>query len=285
MKVIKGLILACFLGTVVSGCFEAPVFNNTPSISFQKILFKETPSAGDYDTLVLYLNFKDGDGDLGLSDDYTDDPYHASYYYLAAGPERKDTVRVTTTVVYQSVAPFNSYIMLESDQDVEGPLVTDRTRSVPGFGDLPAYDPNSCLNYSYSEVLVPEAMQAVDATYNIKDTLRDQSNRNYFLVEEALLYKRNPYHNNIEIEFWVLQNNGYQYFDWYKEFCIDFNGRFPVLGDEERPLEGTIRYAMANPGFLALFGTKTLKLRVRIRDRALNTSTQIETPAFTLSGI
>lgn len=286
MKVIKGFILVSFLGIAISSCFEAPDFNNTPSISFEKIQFKETPLPGDYDTLVLYLNFKDGDGDLGLSDDFTSTPYHASFYYLAAGPDLEDTVRVTTRTVYQSVAPFSSFIMLESPDNPTGPLVTDRMRSVPGFEALPVYDPNSCLNYAYSEVLVPEAMQAVDATYNIKDTLRDQNGARYFLIEEALLYERNPNHNNIDVEFWVLQNNGtYQFFDWFKEFCIDFNGRFPVLGDEERPLEGTIRYAMSNPGFLALFGTKTLKLKVRIRDRALNKSLQIETPSFTLSGI
>jgi hypothetical protein len=74
-------------------------------------------------------------------------------------------------------------------------------------------------------------------------------------------------------------------FDWFEEFCIDFNGRFPVLTNQEGPLEGTIRYAMPNSSFLALFSVKTLRLKVSIRDRALNLSEEVTTPQFTLDGI
>lgn len=284
MKAIKGFILFCFLAGTISACFDAPEFDITPEISFKKIQFKKTPAPGDPDSLILTLNFKDGDGDLGLDDNYSDAPFNDAFYYLAAGPTLSDTARVTTRIVYTDT--FDAYILLQSsDSELEGPLVIDRTRSKPGFGDLPPYDPNSCLNYSFTELLVPERFNAVDATYNIIDTLNDQSGNLYFVVQEAMLYKKNPYYYNIDVEFLVLENGSYVKYDWYKNFCIDFNGRFPVLGNEKRPLEGTIRYAMANASFEAVLSVKTLKLRIRIRDRALRTSKEIETPPFTLSSI
>jgi hypothetical protein len=42
---------------------------------------------------------------------------------------------------------------------------------------------------------------------------------------------------------------------------------------------------MENFGFVPYFRNDTLKLRIRIIDRALNTSNVIETPEFTLEGI
>jgi hypothetical protein len=295
MKAIKGFILFCFLGSAISGCFDPPEFSNTPEISFRKIQFKETPSVGDYDTLVLSLNFKDGNGDLGLDpQDPTDSrfPFNDAFYFLATGPDLSDTVRVTTTIV--TTQDNDVFILLESlDENVTGKLVTAQMRNVPGFENLPEYNPTSCENYTLTEVLVPEAFEAVDETYTILDTLYDQGNNRYFLVKEPLFYKKNPNHYNIDVEFWVLdtssncENRDGQYcpYDWFGNFCIEYNGRFPVLGYGTRPLEGTIRYAMSSPSFMAIFSVKTIKLRVRIRDRSLNTSNVIDTPPFRLSDI
>jgi hypothetical protein len=286
MRAIKGFILFGFLGSVVSACFDAPEFADTPEISFEKIQFKETPASADYDTLILFLDFKDGDGDLGLDPNSTEDsryPFNDAFYYLATGSSKIDSV--TTTVVYTSSPPYDAFILLESEADFTGPLVTERMRSEPGFEFLPEYDPNSCLNYSTTQVLVPEWFEAVDETYNILDTLFDGLDNEYYLVEEALLYERNVNHYNIDVEFFVLEAGNFVPYDWFENFCIEFNGRFPLLGKGERPLEGTIRYAMANPSFKAIFGVKTLKLRIKIRDRALRTSNVIETPPFTLNSI
>lgn len=288
MKAIKGFILFCFLGSVVSACFDPPEFGNKPEISFRKILFKETPSAGDYDTLVLSLNFKDGNGDLGLDPADPDDfkyPFNDAFYYLAAGPNLADTVKVTTRTVYTE--DNDVFVLLEPfEENVTGILVTDQLRNVTGFGSLPEYDPTSCVNYSLTQVLVPEEFEAVDETFNILDTLFDNATNRYFLVKEPLLYKRNPYHYNIDVEFWTLESNGqFKQYDWFGNFCIDYNGRFRVLGYGTRPLEGTIRYAMSSSSFLQIFSVKTIKLRIRIRDRALNTSNVIETPPFRLSDI
>jgi len=281
MKVIKGLILFCFLGISISACFDPPIFNDGPEISYNKIQFKETPAVGDFDTLILYIDFRDGDGDLGLDDNYLDEPFNDSYYYLyepITPGDPLDTVRVITEII-------DGYIVLKKNGGATGKLVTDRTRTEPGYSSLPLYDANSCLDYSFSQLLVPESDNAVDASYNIIDTLLDQFDDQYFLIEEALLYKRNIYHTNIYVTYEIFENGSWVEFDWFKEFCIDFNGRFPVLTNQEGPLEGTIRYAMPNSSFLALFSVNTLRLKVSIRDRALNISEEVTTPQFTLDGI
>ena len=278
MKVIKGIILFCFLGISISACFDPPVFNDEPEIFYNRIQFKETPAVGDFDTLILYIDFRDGNGDLGLDDNYLDEPFNDSYYYLYNGTGIQDTVRVVTEII-------DSYIVLDKKPGQTGKLVTDRTRTEPGYGSLPIYDANSCLDYSFSQLLVPESANAVDASYNIIDTLFDELDDRYFLIEEALLYKKNIYHNNIYVKYEVFENGNWVEFDWFGEFCLDFNGRFPVLTNQEGPLEGTIRYAMPNSSFLALFSVKKLRLKVSIRDRALNISQEITTPQFDLDGI
>jgi hypothetical protein len=110
------------------------------------------------------------------------------------------------------------------------------------------------------------------------------------IVKDTLYFQLNPDHNNIEVDFLVKNPNGtFTEFDWRKEFnfpnCgISFDGRFPILYKDRpgAPLEGRIRYGMGSIGFKVLFGLKTLKLRVQIKDRALNKSNIIETPEFTL---
>ena len=279
MKVIKGLVLFGFLGISISACFNEPEFSILPEISFSKIEFKETPAAGDLDTLILYINFKDGDGDLGLNDDYLDEPYNDFFYFLSDG--LGDTTKFSTSIVYTTTG--TPYFLLNSG-NATGKLVTNRTRLEPNYGYLPEYDPNSCLNYNVTQLLVPES--TVDASYNIVDTLENQANAVFYVIEdEALLFEKNIYHNNIDVKFLVNEGGNFVEFDWYKEFCIDFNGRFPFLPTQNGPLEGTIRYAMPNSSFLALFSIKELKLEVMIRDRALNQSKKISTPAFTLDGI
>jgi len=285
MKVIKGLILFCFLAVGISACFDAPVFDIIPEISFKKIQFKEVPGPATNDSLILYLNFRDGDGDLGYYKDDLDEPYNASFYFLATGTDadgdlKNDTVRVATQQVYDT--NDRPYILLKSD-DLNGKLVTNRTRLETGYSYLPVYDPNSCLYYADDELLVPE--ESVDNTYNIVDTLTGPGGIYYLVRSEPLFYKANINHNNIDVTFWVFEGGTWVKFDWLKEYCFRFDARFPVLSDKSGPLEGTIRYAMPSTGFLPEFSIKTLKLSVKIRDRALHESEEIETPQFTLDGI
>jgi hypothetical protein len=283
MKASKGLIFVCFLAISITSCFNPPEFSDTPEVSFSKIQFKEVPGA-TADSLILYIDFRDGDGDLGLYADMINPPFNYSFYYLADGTG--GLIPVTTDIVYTTDGT-ESFELLNVPFGASGKLVTDQTRNLPEYDTLPAYDPNSCLNYSLAPVLVAESDNVVDNTYNIIDTLFDDADNLYFLIEEPILYVQNPYHNNIDVEYWVFENGSFVEYNWLEELCTpDFNGRFPVLTNKAgSQVEGTIRYGMGNTSFLALFSIKKLKLKVKIRDRALNTSNEIETPQFDLRGI
>ena len=52
----------------VAACFNPPEYSVIPEIEYESIKFVETPDASIADTLVLTISFKDGDGDIGLSD-------------------------------------------------------------------------------------------------------------------------------------------------------------------------------------------------------------------------
>ncbi|MFZ1806019.1 MAG: hypothetical protein WAU36_02290 [Cyclobacteriaceae bacterium] len=67
MKFTLGLGLAIVvLGLGLSSCFDPPEYSNTPEIEFENIVFKETPDLSDADSLILFIKFRDGDGNLGL---------------------------------------------------------------------------------------------------------------------------------------------------------------------------------------------------------------------------
>lgn len=110
------------------------------------------------------------------------------------------------------------------------------------------------------------------------------------IVKDTLYFQLNPNYYNITVDFFVKNFDGtYTEFDWTKEFDYPgcggtFDGRFPILFKDKpgSPLEGTIKYGMGSTGFKALFSNKPLKLRIQIKDRALNKSQIIETPDFTL---
>ena len=287
MKFIKGLVLVCFLAISVSSCFDPPEFKNTPEISYEKIQFKEVPGAGTNDSLILYINFKDGDGDLGLDPDdpaYAQAPYHSSNYFLTTpgcSSGQCDTTKVSTRIIYDTENV--PYVLLNSS-GLTGKLVTNKTRTLAGYTYLPAYTNNNCEFYSEDRLLVPEA--AADASYNIIDTLVEiGSLKKFFVIQEPMLYKKNPNHYNIEVKFFVHEGAaGFVEFNWAK-FCYEYDGRFPLLSSQSNALEGTLRYGMANPSYLALFGVKKLKLSVKIKDRALNRSNEIFTEQFDLLGV
>lgn len=66
MKFTLGLGMVIVLGLGLFSCFDPPTYSNTPEIEFQNLVFKETPNLSDADSLLLFIKFKDGDGNLGL---------------------------------------------------------------------------------------------------------------------------------------------------------------------------------------------------------------------------
>jgi hypothetical protein len=292
------LIGFCFLLLQCTDENVNPNYGSEPGISFKNLEFIQTPSLADSDTLKLTINYKDGDKDLGLDETFNEYPFNHAFYYLVNGASITDTVPLTVRTVYRSSPPFTLYSLLESLTSTSTPvgkLVTSKNYS--SFNGFPTFNPTSCLNYSLTEVLVPASFNAVDNSYNILDTLKDQLGNDYYLVRGNLFYKSNTNNTNIKVTYYVLENGVFEEFDWFENFCINYNGRFPVLDGKgtfnagpfkikaKTPWEGEITYNMANSSFNTIFADKTLKLKIRIQDRALHRSNVIETPAFTLASV
>lgn len=238
MKFTLGLGLAIVLGLGLYSCFDPPEYSNTPEIEFENLVFKETPDLSDADSLILFIKFRDGDGNLGLA------------------PGEIGCVDEAQTICYNERFYFT---LVEN-----GELVNYEDKRTNPSLNLPDYvPPFDCTNW---ELVFDNSSppQIIDTVY----------------------FELNPDHYNIFIDFLVKQNDGsFQEFDWRKEFCTTYDGRFPILAKNadlslKNPVEGTLRYAMLSTGFKLQFSIKTLKLRVQIQDRLLNKSNIIETPEF-----
>ncbi len=85
MRLIGSLLLAFVVLACFNSCFDAPHFPATPEIEFNNIIFRKgvktdaniTPA----DSLILTINFKDGDGDLGLGADENYIPFNDKYIF------------------------------------------------------------------------------------------------------------------------------------------------------------------------------------------------------------
>jgi hypothetical protein len=116
----KGTIAIILMGIVLGACFTAPEFPNEPSISFNNIVFKKGADQFDQDSLILSINFQDGDGDLGLRNEGADtrEPYHALWAFTKP----------------------------------DGTLLQLKDRDNPDYDTLPPYAfPYYCINYTINE--------------------------------------------------------------------------------------------------------------------------------------
>lgn len=286
MKIFKDIVILCFFTIIFNACFDPPQFPTTPEIAYKDIWFKDVPGDGTFDSLILFITFKDGDGDLGLETTQTDAPHHPVNYFLEDGTG--SLIPISTTSRNAGLLPF-----LNVNENQTGKLVSVRTRQKPAYSFLPPRRQFPCTSYSYDydSVYVLEKDKGIfDASYNMVKTLKKPKG---FVLVDSLYFEPNPDHYNIEIDFLTLEGvgkpgadaEGYVEYDWRKNFCLTFDGRFPPLSDKPGALEGTLRYGMISSGFNAIFSIKTLKLRVQIKDRGLHLSNVIYTPPFKLEKI
>jgi hypothetical protein len=292
MKLIKGLGLLSFLVIIFGSCFDPPEFPEVPQIEFEKIQFINSPSPSDFDSLILYIRFKDGNGDLGFNVSTGDisDPYHNAYFYQ----ENNGSIEPLATI--SGFVGDKEYDLLQIPDPQKGKLVFFRTRQKPAYNFLPpTFD---CTHYEYLGgpldpnnssdgrrlLIEKDARMVLDTQVKVVDSI-PRDNPEYYQIRDTLYYTPNQNHYNIEVDFLVKDPTapgGFKEFDWREEFCTTFDGRFPVFSDKESSIDGTLRYSMTSLGFTSLFSIKTLKLRVSVKDRALNTSNVIVTPEFTL---
>ena len=296
MKIIKGLAIFALLNALL-GCFDPPDYDNTPKINFIKIEFVEVGGFSDADSLNLYIDFRDGDGDLGLATDQIDSPYHSTNFYVGEGGAK--------TVVSSFVRPnFNEFKYTSSGLSPSDPSYVMYSTSNPGtlvsldnraeYGLPPNQSPYTCTAYYqaylYDTIFISESDKEMLTPEMIVDTLVNSSNEIAgYAALKTWYIESNPNHYNITVKFLQKQNDGsFVEFDFREAYCTTYDGRFPVLADSKRAVEGTLKYAMVGTGFLSTFSINTLKLEIQIKDRAFhegNDGDPIETPEFTLNDI
>lgn len=303
MKNIKGLTILLITLTLGS-CFDPPEFPVVPKIDFVDIKFKEGTNTNRTDSLMLWLDFEDGDGDLGLD---PADPFYNSYpfnnlKFFQTAPGGNLTEINTTVFSVEHINRQNQRVnepfqILQISDPASGTLVFPRTRKQSGYSNLPVYRDCGPYEFIRGNFAIEARNAAVLGEGASVDTLFVRSGNNniatHYVIRDTLLFEVNPRHYNIEVDFLVKDPNhpdadetGFYRFDWRAEFCQqDLDGRFPILTDQDGPLEGTLRYAMTTIGFKRIFTIKTLKLRIKIRDQGGNESNEIETQEFTLDSI
>lgn len=269
-----------FCSGLVSSCFDPPEYPDTPEISFKSITYVKGGPLPDgqgiaADSVILVLNFKDGDGDIGISANEVEPPFNDRWFYT-----REPLIPDGSfdCVNYNNKCWFVNDIITEFDKYVD---YSDRLK--PEYDTLKSFvKPFNCVNW---EVIYYD---------------HDHDDQTAVIPLDTLFFTLNPHYNNIFVEFQTKNNNppdpgnpnaNWDTFDEQQFFTYplcgirSFHGRVPILSEDLRddtPLEGTIRYSIPSVSFQTIFGSKTLRLKVSIEDRALHRSNEVVTRDFTL---
>jgi hypothetical protein len=267
MKINLLWLSVLLLGMV--SCLDTEDFPDTPSIEFNEIRYAEVGGFLESDSLILKLNFEDGDGDLGLrADDRRDreSPFN-DFSLFAFNPT---TERVTEYSLDTLSAASQSDLEL-----VDNIIRFSDRRNVPELDTLPDYIfPEYCQYWREIQIFGPGGDQPI--------------------VDDTVYYHANPRFNNIYVRFFIETSPGSNEFEeFFWEFSrppecnVNYNGRFPLINDvdREKSSEGTITYRMTSVGWRTTFQNNRVKLRIFIFDRAGNKSNEIETPPFRLDEI
>lgn len=229
---------------------EDPEISNIPFIEFHKITYSKGNGIPiNYDTIKVSFYVTDGDFDLGLELPVVE-PFHWKWYYLKTTNTRISNLRV------------------ESGEYKINQLISYKDRHLSIYDTLPKFEtPYDCTNWEIKR----------NTNFEPTDTVYFQSNENYY---------------NIFIDIYEFdQNQNWTLFDWsifkYPGCYSTFNGRFapPNKIDFPYPLkiENISRnkilmtYSLSSRIWFYYFKPK-VKFKVRIKDRALNDSNEIETP-------
>ena len=233
----------------LTSCFDDEDFADEPRIelgSENGVLFRDIGDNNDADTLVVLVDFQDGDGDLGLDEDEDNAPFNLQNYFSNKTGQLFDFQNET----FDDLMKFSDRAVIDT---------------LPDLNDV-----TECLNWD----LMPD-LNFADGT-PVEDTIYFQFNPRHFNFFVSFFVRNSSgefEEFDIRLEFGCSTT-----FDGRFQVLVDEN--------ERGSLEGTIRYRMTSRFFKAVFGGDTpMFLRMQIVDRAGNFSNVIQTPEFTLNEI
>lgn len=126
MRLIKNIGFALILAIAFNACFTAPTYPVVPQIEvLNDELYFGKSTEGGFDSLVVSLKFKDGDGDLGIDDSFTSNAYKQTFYFTYQNqPVTYKTKRLNPSLKLPDfVTPYNC-INWEVQRNVSN-VVTD----------------------------------------------------------------------------------------------------------------------------------------------------------------
>jgi hypothetical protein len=253
MKSFKNIKLLILLTVFFSCSKNEPEISTIPFIEFYKISYSKDISTLHYDTIKVSFYITDGDFDLGLDPIETVEPYNWKWYFLKTTNAKVSNPRV------------------ESGEYQISQLVSYKERSISIYDTLPKFEsPYDCTNWEIKR-----------NNNEIIDTVYFQYNENYY---------------NVFIDFYDLdQDQNWVLFDWnvfkYPGCGGTFNARFPPPVKLNSSFPFKIEF-ISRKKILLTFSLSSqiwhyivkdkVKFKIRIKDRALNTSNEMETPEVLL---
>jgi len=264
MKITTLLLLITAVS--LSSCFDGPEYAKSPNIKFNSIEFKRG-TANIKDSLIIDIHFEDGDSDLGLDDNYTatDSKFRQGDFFV-------DSANNIVTIKHQQALDLPPF---------EYPYICTNYRLTPTFSSF-------CSEAGISNENCDQTIKSLGV-----EVLENQSSK---IILDTLYFEPNENFYNYFLEFYVKNDQGeFEKYNWYDNELIPdpcavtslLNLRFPVVSDDEKnsPVEGDLKYALVSRGLWVAFQNETLKIKIWIKDRALNQSNVVETGTFTLQSI
>ena len=301
MRSARFIAFSIVISITLYSCFRPNDFDEVPLISFQNLQFVEGPG-NIPDSLILTIDFQDGDGNLGIPESVGTPPYHQYDFVIDANNR-------FVTLGGQGFQPPFDRTFLDSGPNGLILRVPDETFSEvdnrpPDF-DCQFYVVDSIQAFwnapfpPYTlDIFEFECQNAVQPCV-VRDTLLDGNGVGFFQTRlDTFLIAKNDRSQNIFVDFFRKRNGEYELIDWTRIFSedgcgTDFDGRFPIFDDDRarggKSLEGTIRYSMQSEGFRLVLRNDTFKIQVKISDfgtvESNNVSNTVESPDLTLQQI
>lgn len=163
MRFYKFFSLILFLSPFLAGCFDTPDYPDKPEIEYDDIsrdIVVAQATGGYKDSVVVSVKFKDGDGDLGLSQQEITDG--APYNFIV-----KQFRRVNGEYVeYEPLESLSGHFQVLSNDDEAGPL-----EGVIHYTGIQIYH----TFYPYAKDTVKFEISIKDRAGNISNTISTDS--------------------------------------------------------------------------------------------------------------